>query len=66
MSSRLEALMEERAIRQKLGPAFAHAHLEPITDQAHDLRERDYVPFDTALDIVAGKTRRAYGTPRNG
>ena len=62
MGSQNEDLMEERAVRRKLGPAFNHTYIESIIDQAHDLRERDYVPFDQALDIAAGKTRRPYGT----
>lgn len=64
MSSQLEDLMEERAIRRKLGASFTHAHLPPILDHAHDLRERDHVSFDEALNIAAGKTRRPYGSPK--
>lgn len=65
MGSHQEDRMEERAIRRKLGPAFAHTQLKSILDHAHELRERDDVRFDEALDIASGKTRRAYGMPKN-
>lgn len=65
MGSNLESLMEERIYRQKLGPTFRYADLEPILNKAHDLRHRDNIPFDEALDIAAEKTRLSYGSPRN-
>ena len=64
MGSSAERMLDEKEGLSVLGKDFSNARWDTLKTQAENLCQTDYMPSGKALDILTGKTRKPYGSPK--
>lgn len=65
MGAGADKQLQDAYTKTLLGTAYTSETEESLVEAAHDLAEAEHMPFDKALAITSGTSRRPYGSPKN-